>query len=118
MAIDRFVINKTVDNTYKFTIKKDGSIMPLVLEAGDTFSYKLITLDNDAVALAGSIPITDAENGEVTMTVSSAQAAGLVSTKGEVVDGRFLKPTYRLLVSCNTAGNGAFVAKVPKVYVE
>ena len=117
-GVDRFIITKGVENTFVFTIKANGSTLPLVIENTDTFSFKLIKLSDDSVDLEGVFTVTNAINGQITLVISEANSETLKSDKGSKPDRYYLRPTYRLMLLCNTANNGNFIAKVHEVYVQ
>ena len=117
-GVDRFIITKGVENTFVFTIKADGSTLPLQIEESDTFSYKLVKLSDDSVDLEGLFTVTNALSGQVTLILSSVDLDTLESDKGSKPDRYYLRPTYRLVLICNTVNNGNFIAKVHEVYVQ
>lgn len=117
-SVDRFVITKGVDNTFVFTIKADGSTLPLVIENTDTFDYRLIKLDDDTLATSGSLTVENATNGKVSVFFSESVVNALELSKGTKTDRYYLRPTYKLVLICDTANNGNFLAKVSEVYVD
>ena len=120
-ATAKFVISKGVDNTFTFTIKQDNSTLPLAIEVGDTFVADLVLLDGDVPygpVTNTALSVDDALNGKVSLFISAANTATLVSDKASKVDRYYLRPTYKLVLKCITANNGNFVAKVPEVHVD
>lgn len=85
----------------------------------DMFTADLIALSDRSVAL-NDIPLTveNASSGRVQLIISSAQTDLLVSSRGAKTDRYYISPTYSLVISCSTAVNGDFVAKVAEVYVD
>lgn len=117
--VAKFTITKGLDNTFVFTIKADGSTLPMtIVEGTDTFTASLKTLSDGSTALSKSLTVTDAANGKVTLTITSAETSSLVSDKGTKADRYYLRPVYKLVIDCNTVNNGDFIAKVPEVYVD
>lgn len=116
--VAKFTITKGLDNTFVFTIKADGSTLPMEIEGSDTFNARLITLADDSVVLTKSLVVTDALNGKASLTISSSETDPLVSDKGTKLDRYYLRPVYKLVIECNTVNNGDFIAKVPEVYVD
>lgn len=123
--VTKFTISKGSDNTFIFTIKQDNSTLPLTIENSDTFFADLVQLDGDAYAPVTNkaMVVEDAANGKISLTISSAETdngAGveLIKDMGDKVDRYYLRPTYRLMLRCNTANNGNFIVKVPEVYVD
>lgn len=84
----------------------------------DTFEAYLIKASDDSTVLTKSLTIENTRSGKIKLSITDAEAATLESSKGDAVDRYYLRPTYRLMIDCNTVNNGAFIAKVPEVYVE
>ena len=117
-STNKFVITKGVDNTFIFTIKATGSTLPLVIDGTDTFSASLVSLGNSGAVLTKALTVTDAPSGKVSLTITSSEASLLDSDRGSKTDRYYIKPTYKLVISCTTLNNGDFIAKVPEVYVD
>jgi len=116
--VAKFTITKGLDNTFVFTIKADGSTLPMEIVGGDTFTAHLVGLADNTTVLTKSLVITDALNGKVNLVITSAETDSLVSDKGTKSDRYYLRPVYKLVIECSTANNGDFIAKVPEVYVD
>jgi hypothetical protein len=116
--ISKFVITKGLDNNFIFTIKADGSTLPMTIEVSDTFQAHLVDLSNDTTVLTKNLTVVDATNGKTSLVVTAAETATLTGDKGGKVDRYYLKPVYKLLIECSTVNNGDFIAKVPEVYVD
>lgn len=115
---DRFIITKGKDNEFVFTIKQDGTTLPMIIDVSDTFSADLVKLDDGTTAVTKALTIEDANSGKVKLTLTSAEVSGLVVEKGDKVDRYYHKPTYKLLLDCNTLNNGNFIAKICEIYVD
>jgi len=115
---NNFVITKGVDNTFVFTIKADGSTLPITIDSTDTFSAQLKLLSDSSVALTKTLTTIDALSGKVSLVITDLEADVLVSEKGSEVDRYYLKPKYKLIIDCATVANGNFIAKVDEVYVD
>jgi len=115
---DKFVITKGSDNTFVFTIKADGSTLPMEIVGGDTFNARLVKLDTEAEVLTKVLTVEDALSGKVSLVITEAEAELLQSEKGDKVDRYYLKPTYKLVIDCSTTNNGDFIAKIPEIYVD
>lgn len=114
-----FVITKGSDNNFTFTIKQDGSTLPMELTNSDTFTAKLVTLDGQTTAISKSMTLdTNLLSGKVHLTITSSEANSLISSRGTEVDRYYLRPTYKLVIEASTANNGDFLAKVNEVYVD
>lgn len=114
----KFVITKGLDNTFVFTIKADGSTLPMEIVSGDTFVAMLRELDTNTVVLTKSMTVTDMLSGKVELVITSAETDSLTSERGDKVDRYYNKPTYSLIVDANTQNNGNFIAKVSEIYVD
>ena len=121
-SVAKFTITKGVDNTFLFTIKADGSTLPMEITGTDTFVADLVPLDpEDTTTGLSAVSLTLPSNllsGKVTLDIPESSTLTLVSDKGTKTDRYYLRPTYKLIIECNTANNGNFIAKVPEVYVD
>lgn len=118
-SVNKFTITKGLDNTFTFTIKADGSTLPMVITPGfDTFSATLTKLEDGTSVLVKALTIEDAPNGKVSLTITTAEAAALESERGSKTDRYYIRPVYKLVIDCVTQNNGNFIAKVPEVYVD
>lgn len=121
--IAKFTITKGVDNTFVFTIKADGSTLPMVIDGTDTFTASLYPLEpenSSPVIEDKALTVTNALSGKVSLVFTEAEisTADLVSDRGSKTDRYYSRPTYKLVISCVTVNNGEFIAKVPEVYVD
>ena len=116
--MSKFVINKGKDNEFILTIKQDGTTLPMVINPADTFVTKLVKLSDGSVVVSPTTSIDSAINGKIKVTFSQTQSDTLIADRGDRADYYYSKPMYKLVIDCNTANNGKFVAKVAKVYVE
>ena len=94
----------------------------------DTFSAKLINLSDGNTVL--DIPFQTTENttrveltdelltGKIRIIVVEADVNTLTRSVGPEEDRYYLKPSYKLVLECDTLNNGKFIAKIPEVYVE
>lgn len=117
-TVDRFIITKGVDNTFVFTIKADGSTLPMEIVTGDTFTAYLKLIEDGTTGITKSLVVTDALSGKVQLVLTAAETDTLVSYKGAKEDRYYLKPAYKLVIDCRTTNNGDFIAKVDNIYVD
>lgn len=118
VANDRFIITRGVDNTFVFTIKQNGSTLPIVIDSGDTFVGILRDLTTDAIVSTKNLTVESAENGRVRLEYLSTETNGMVRDRGGKEDRFYLRPVYSLTLVCNTLVNGEFLARVNSVYVD
>lgn len=120
--VAKFTITKDVDNTFIFTIKADGSTLPMVIEPTDSFTATLINLETDVAADSWSkgagIEVSNAAGGKIELTILAAETTSLVKDRGSKTDRYYPRPTYKLVINCVTTNNGKFIARVPEVYVD
>ena len=84
----------------------------------DSFSSSLFLASTGEKVFDVPVNVYDANNGRIKLSISAIQADSLLLAVGDRADYYYIKPSYKLLINCNTANNGKFVAKVNKVYVE
>lgn len=116
---DKFVITKGVDNAFVLTIKQDGTTLPMELNPSDTFLVSLVNLETGVIESEKNATLdSNLLSGKIHFTVTELEADNLVADKGSKADRYYLKPTYKLVIECNTVNNGKFIAKIPEVYVD
>jgi hypothetical protein len=120
--VAKFTITKGVENTFVFTIKADGSTLPMEITSTDSFVADLIPLDplDTVTGISGlvlSLP-TNLLSGKVTLVIPASSTDSLVKDMGNKADRYYLRPVYKLVIKCTTQNNGNFIAKVPEVYVD
>ena len=116
-----FVITKGLDNEFIFTIKQTGSSLPMEIVTDvdpDTFTAKLVRLEDQVEVLEIELVVTSALSGRVKLLIPAASTVGLESKRGDEIDGYYLKPAYKLVIDCDTQNNGKFIAKICEVYVD
>ena len=114
-----FTIVQGIDNTFVFTVKENGKTMPLEILPRYTFNFFLRKLsDGTRVPIAHLTNISSLE-GKVELTIPTRISASLESERGPKEDRYYLKPTYELIIDCNTgsSANGKFIVRVPDVRV-
>jgi hypothetical protein len=117
-SADRFVITRGVPNTFIFTIKADGTTLPMEIDAGDTFQATLSTLESNSSVLSKPLTVVDALSGKVSLVLTASEANTLQAERGSKVDRYYIKPVYKLTIECSTLNNGDFIAKIPEIYVD
>ena len=121
---NNFTINKDIQNEFIFTIKQNDSLLPMIINLSDTFSFKIYDIDTDELfkevnmtsSKDGIVTIFDAANGQIKVVLNSDPL--FRKERGSKEDKYYLKPTYRILIDGTTVNNGLISAKVPFVYVE
>jgi hypothetical protein len=120
--VDKFTITSGVDNTFVFTIKADGSTLPMVLDAGDTFTALLKDLESGTTVLTKNLTLPvdsgDYASGKVSLFITAVEADALTGDKGGKADRYYARPTHKLVIDCSTDANGVFLAKIPEIYVD
>lgn len=116
--VAKFTITKDLDNTFVFTIKADGSTLPMEIVSTDTFTALLIGLETGNTVLTKPLTVENSLSGKVGLLITAAETSSMLSDKGNKTDRYYLRPAYKLVIDCNTTNNGVFLAKVPEVYVD
>lgn len=126
-TISNFTINKGLVNELIFTIKKDQTLLPIIIDPSDTFKLVLFHLDTDSIEseinmdntnLDGFIEVYDAPSGRIMITLNTHLTNRLIKERGPKVDKYYLKPTYRIAIDCDTVDNGKFVIKLRNVSID
>ena len=120
---NRFVINKGMNNEFIITIKQNDSTLPMVIESTDTFTVNFYNLETQKIEVSastadGNVTVYDDANGQILISLAEDDVSTMISERGDKVDKYYLKPTYRMVIDCNTANNGNFTAKINSVYVQ
>ena len=119
--MSNFTINKGMANEFIITIKKNDTILPIIISPTDTFKLYLYKLSNNALIetleLGSGIEVYDDANGQIKITMDQVLVDSLEIARGDRSDYYYEKPMYRIAIECNTVDNGKFVAKVNKVYI-
>lgn len=114
-----FTIIQGIDNSFVFTIKENGTTLPLEILPTYTFHFFLRQLsDSTRISIANLTCISNPE-GKVELTIPASTTTTLVSEQGPKEDRYYLKPTYELIIDCDTgcSANGKFIVRVPDVRV-
>lgn len=123
---DKFVMNKGMDNEFVIKIKQNNTTLPMTINTDDTFVVKLYRLeDNIEVAevtlvddaTTGKVEVTDALNGQITITFYQTLVDSLTTERGDKSDYYYAKATHRIAIVASTISNGNFIANIDKVYV-
>lgn len=119
--MSNFIVNKGMSNEFIITIKKNDTILPVVIADTDTFKMYMYKLKDNSLVhtseLGNGIVIHDAESGQIKITLAESFVNSLEIERGDRADNYYAKPMYRIALDCNTVDNGKFVAKIDKVYV-
>lgn len=115
---EKFTITKGVDNEFTFTVKRSASTLPIEIVPSDTFVAHLRKLSDGVVVLTTPLTVVDALSGKVRLFVSTAMTEQLEKKLGAPEDRYYARPVYSLVLECDTEANGAFLAKVPHVYID
>ncbi len=108
-----------IDNSFVFIIKENGTTLPLEILPTYTFNFFLRQLsDGTRIPVKNLTNISNIE-GKVELTIPANVTSSLVSERGPKEDRYYLKPTYELIIDCDTgdSANGKFIVRVPDVRV-
>jgi hypothetical protein len=116
--VEKFLLVKGKENEFYFTIKQNGSTLPMSIKPTDSFVGKFILLEDDTtVVLEKELVVVDPLNGKIKLVVTEEETANLISDRGPKEDHYYLKAVYKLLLECNTVNNGQFTARINRIYV-
>ncbi len=112
----KFEIPKGKSFYCEFVIKEPGSGTPMdVTDATGTFTLSSIG-HNPCVAIAPvDMAVIDGVNGIMSVSLTSAQTADLISRRGFAEDGYPTIPTYR--ASLDIIASEPISVDIPKVYI-
>ena len=114
----RFIVVKGLDNTFVFTIKGNGTTLPLEIQPNDSFMAHFRDKESGNIILSKEMDVVSASEGKVTLLVDSNETYMFDGVKGGKVDRFYLKPNYSLLLECDTQQDGKFIARVEDVYID
>ena len=114
-----FTIVQGIDNSFVFTIKENGTTIPLEILPTYTFNFFLRQLSDGTRVPIANLTNISSLGGKVELTIPITTAAGLVSERGPKEDRYYLKPTYEMIIDCDTgsSANGKFTVRMPDVRV-
>ncbi len=125
--ITDFTISKGLSNEFIFSIKQNDSLLPMIIDPTDTFKLMLFNLETDLLEVTlyssnstsdGEITIHNESNGQIKITMNEALVNRLQKDRGTKADRYYLKPTYRLVIECDTVNNGKMISKIDRVFVD
>lgn len=115
--VEKFLLVKGKENEFYFTIKQNGSLLPMIISPGDKFVGKLYLLEDDTLALTKELVVVDSQAGKIKLVVSKEETNNLIADRGPKEDHYYIKATYRLMLECSTVNNGNFTARINRIYV-
>jgi hypothetical protein len=117
-TVTKFTITKGNKLDFYIIVKEAGTVSPLALAVGDTFSYTLIEKETgNKFATNTTMSIIDGPNGKIKGTITAAVSGTLPMKVGMAEDGYLPRASMRLVVKGVTAAQGEFVAAIENVYV-
>jgi len=116
--VEKVTITRGIVNTFVFTVKEDELSTPITIAPTDTFTAMLRRLSDGVVEFSNELSVVDASSGQVQLEVSVEDTMSLEPKRGGEEDRYYAIPNHSLLLVCNTEANGAFIARVPFVYVD
>lgn len=112
---------QNIENRIEFIIKAKGSVDPILLDATDTFTFKVIDYKDNSVVLTESTPdniaLTDLAAGLITITIPQADAANLSFSLRGVEDGNIPKTRYYGILDCDTNVLGKMRVHISEIKV-
>lgn len=127
-SVSNFTINKGLLNEFIITIKKNKSLLPIVIDNTDTFKLYLKNRDTGIIEHQidninilnekGKIEIFSSANGQIKLIMNPVMTSLLEKEIGPKEDRYYSKPSYSIYIECNTVDNGKFVPKIKNVYID
>jgi len=116
----KFIIKAGQAFSTTFVLKEPGSTTAMVLDSGDTGTFSLYTSGADScrVVTNKALSLTDAPNGEFTLSLSSSETEDLIGSIGGEEDGYPLFPNHFAELTFETDSEGTINASIPLVYVQ
>jgi hypothetical protein len=113
-----FTIIKGKALDFAIIVKENGSTLPLVLTATDTFTFSIVDKKTQAKLLSDkAMVLTDLLNGEVGGTISAVESEVFPVMVSAPEDWYISRPNLRLVISGNTVNQGEMSAIIEDVYV-
>lgn len=116
-----FTIPKGRDYVFKVKILEKESFLAKDLttmtDLTVDFMLKSTSCSLDQTATPITYVVLNALNGEVQISVPSELTATMVSEQGDKVDGYYLKPTYKCVITAKFSDDTDVLAIIDKVYV-
>lgn len=117
-----FIIPKGRDYVFTVKILDKDSFLPRDLTTMTSIVIDFV--DNttncsvDAQGAVVSYTVINALNGLVKVTVPSAYTSLLTSERGDKVDGYYLKPVYKCVITAKFSDDSDVLSIIDKVYVQ
>jgi hypothetical protein len=117
-TVTQFTITKGNELEFYIIVKENGTVSPLVLQTGDTFTYSLVNKKHGTKVVEDvAMTIVDGPNGKIKGVITAEVSATLPYKVGSAEDGYIPRASLRLIVNGDTAAQGMFVASIEDVYV-
>jgi hypothetical protein len=117
-TVTQFTITKGNELEFYIIVKESGTVSPLILQTGDTFSYSLVNKKHGTKLVEDvAMTIVDGPNGKIKGVITPEVSATLPHKVGSAEDGYIPRASLRLIVNGDTAAQGMFVASIEDVYV-
>jgi hypothetical protein len=101
-----------------FVIKTTGSLTPVPLDESDSGTFTLSTISTvPEKVLDKPLGLGTLENGEMTLSLTEIETAGLAYEVGFLEDGGQFLPTHRATLSIDTVEEGHIEVQIPRVYI-
>lgn len=117
-TVTDFTVIKGKALEFIINVKENGTMLPLVLDASDTFTFSVVDKGTGTKHVTDKpMIITDAANGAVTGDISAIESATFPTKKASAEDYYVPRPNLRMVVSGNTLAQGEMTAFIEDVYV-
>ena len=117
-----FIIPKGRDYVFTVKILDKESFLPRDLAAMTDLIVDFIDNATNCSVDSGDVVVTyevlNALNGLVKVTVPNAYTSLLTSERGDKVDGYYLKPVYKCVITVKFSDDSDVLSIIDKVYVQ
>lgn len=118
-------LNQNMDNEFILTIKKNHTLLPVVIYETDTFEMQIIKMEDNSVVSTiemaesddGQITVYDEDNGQLMVLLKESFINSLEIERGEKADRYYEKPMYKIALKANTVDNGNFILKINNIRI-
>lgn len=117
-TVTQFTIIKGNALTFYIIVKENGTIVPLVLDPADTFSYSLVDKKTSIKYIEDvAMTIVDVQEGKIKGIITALVSNTLPVKVSSAEDGYIPRAGVRMIVNGNTLNQGPFVASIEDVYI-
>jgi len=119
--MSNFVIPKSREYVFTVKVLDKNSFLPRDLTTMTSITVTFLENATNAPVVPGSYTIAtsvlDSINGLIKVVIPAGYSNLLVSDRGDKVDGYYLKPTYKCIITVKFSNDSDVLSIIDKVYV-